>query len=57
MDLAVTNLIIPTRDDMIKSLEKLAEALKKWECLQNLKAIPTATIPVIKAEVDLNKLR
>ena len=34
-----------------------AEALKKWEVIKNVHAIPTAAIPVIKAEVDLDLLR
>jgi len=57
MDVAVTNLFLPSREDMIKSLELLAEELKKWKVIKNLNAIPTAAIPVIKAEVDLNLLR
>lgn len=34
-----------------------AECLEKWEMIQDLNAISTASIPVIKANVDLNKLR
>ena len=57
MDMAVTNLFLPNREKMIESLDKFAENLRKWESIKNLNAISTATIPVIKAEVDLNYLR
>lgn len=57
MDMAVTNLYLPDREKMIESLELFADKMRQWKMIEDLKDIPTATIPVIKANVDLNKLR
>lgn len=57
MDMAVTNLYLPDRESMLESLQLFADKLRQWKMIENLKDIPTATIPVIKAIVDLNKLR
>lgn len=57
MDMAVTNLILPDRECMLESLQLFADKLRQWEMIEDLKDIPTATIPVIKATVDLNKVR
>lgn len=57
MDMAVTNLNLPNREKMIESLDLFADKLREWDMIQDLNAISTATIPVIKAVVDLNKLR
>jgi poly(A) polymerase Pap1 len=57
MDMAVTNLFLPDREKMVESLDIFAENLRKWELIQDLNAISTASIPVIKANVDLNMLR
>jgi hypothetical protein len=57
MDMAVTNLNLPDREQMIVSLDLFAEHLRKWEMIEDLNAISTASVPVIKAVVDLNKLR
>lgn len=57
MDMAVTNLYLPDREKMIESLELFADQMRQWPMIEDLKDIPTATIPVIKAIVDLNKLR
>lgn len=57
MDMAVTNLSLPNREKMIESLDLFADKLREWDMIQDLNAISTATIPVIKAVVDLNKLR
>jgi DNA polymerase sigma len=54
MDIAVTNLFLPDREKMIESLDLFAAKLQKWEMIQDMNAISTATIPVIKAIVDLN---
>jgi hypothetical protein len=54
MDMAVTNLYLPDREKMIECLDLFAENIKKWEMIQDLNAISTASIPVIKANVDLN---
>ena len=42
---------------MIESLDLFAERLQKWEMIEDLNAISTASVPVIKATVDLNQLR
>ena len=57
MDMAVTNLYLPDREKMIESLELFADKMRQWKMIEDLKDIPTATIPVIKATVDLNRLR
>ena len=57
MDMAVTNLFLPDREKMIENLDLFADNLRKWEMIQDLNAISTASIPVIKATVDLNQLR
>lgn len=57
MDMAVTNLNLPDREQMIVSLDLFAEHLQKWEMIEDLNAISTASVPVIKATVDLNRLR
>ena len=54
MDMAVTNLFLPDRDKMLETLDLFANALDKWETIKDLNAISTASIPVIKANVDLN---
>ena len=54
MDMAVTNLFLPDREKMIENLDIFADNLRKWEMIQDLNAISTASIPVIKATVDLN---
>ncbi len=55
--MAVTNLILPDREKMIENLDLFAANLQKWVMIQDMNAISTATIPVIKAIVDLNQLR
>ena len=57
MDMAVINLFLPDREKMVESLDIFADNLRKWEMIQDLNAISTASIPVIKATVDLNQLR
>jgi len=54
MDMAVTNLFLPDRDKMLETLDLFANALDKWDTIKDLNAISTASIPVIKANVDLN---
>lgn len=57
MDMAVTNLDLPDRERMVESLGVFADCLEKWNVIKNLNRISTASIPVIKAIVDLNQLR
>lgn len=54
MDMAVTNLFLPDREKMIETLDLFAGNLQKWDLIKDLNAISTASIPVIKANVDLN---
>lgn len=42
---------------MIDEMHNLAEGLSQWELVQDLKAIDTASIPVIKAKINLKQLR
>jgi DNA polymerase sigma len=57
MDMAVTNLFLPDRQKMIDSLDLFADYLQKWDIIKDLNAISTASIPVIKANIDLKLLR
>jgi len=57
MDIVVTGLGLTERYEMVQELERLADALVEWEHIKDLKEISTATIPVIKANVDLRALR
>jgi DNA polymerase sigma len=49
MDMAVTGLSINDRYEMIDEMHKLSNGLGKWDLVSDLKAIDTASIPVIKA--------
>lgn len=42
---------------MIDEMHNLAEGLNQWDLVQDLKAIDTASIPVIKAKINLKQLR
>lgn len=42
---------------MIDEMHNLADGLNTWELVQDLKAIDTASIPVIKAKINLKVLR
>jgi len=57
MDLAIQGLYIPDREDMIDKLELMAEEIQKWQCIKKMKAISTASIPVIKVVSDFNMNR
>lgn len=54
MDMAVTGLNIIDRQEMIDEMHKLKMGLSKWDLVQDLKAIDTASIPVIKGVSKLN---
>jgi hypothetical protein len=56
MDMAVTNLDLADREKMIDALQMFTEKMRSWDMIEDLKSIPTATIPVIKGTIDLNKL-
>lgn len=51
MDMAVTGLSIGDRESMVEDLRSLAAQLETWNLVRDLKAIDTASIPVIKAQV------
>jgi DNA polymerase sigma len=53
MDLAVTGLHIDDRYQMVNDLKNLATGLQEWKVIESMKAIETASIPVIKLKVDL----
>ena len=57
MDMVVTGLDIPERQVMIEDIQKLAEALEGWDLIQDMKALETASIPVIKAKINLKILK
>lgn len=57
MDMAVTNLFLPDRQKMIDCLDLFADYLRKWDIIKDLNAISTASIPVIKGNIDLKVLR
>jgi hypothetical protein len=41
---------------MIDDMHSLADQLRKWDLIVDLKAIDTASIPVIKANISLSKI-
>jgi len=53
MDMAVTGLDISDRTTLIEDLHTLTKALDSWDLITDLKSIETASIPVIKAKIDL----
>ena len=53
MDMAVTGLDISDRTTLIEDLHTLTQALDSWDLIKELKSIETASIPVIKAKIDL----
>jgi DNA polymerase sigma len=57
MDLAISGLNIPDREDMIEKLTMMADAIEKWPYKKKLKAITTASIPVIKVDIDIDRMR
>lgn len=42
---------------MIYEMHSLAEGLRQWDLVEDLKPIDTAAIPVIKAKINLKLLR
>lgn len=57
MDMAVTGLDISDRTTLIEDLHTLTSALGAWHLVEELKSIETASIPVIKAKIDLKQIR
>lgn len=57
MDVAVTGLYMEDRYSVIIELNKLGNALQKWQVIDSYKCIETASIPVIKLKIDVLKLR
>ena len=56
MDIAVTGLRIEDKDAMIDDLHALEDEIKKWPIVKDLKAIHTASIPVIKANLSMKAI-
>ena len=56
MDMAVTGLDITNREALVEDMHTLADGLREWNLVDDLKTIATASIPVIKARVDLRKV-
>lgn len=56
MDMAVTGLDITNREALVEDMHTLADGLQSWDLIDDLKTIATASIPVIKAKVDLRKV-
>lgn len=57
MDLVVTGLKIEGREDVVDHIQILKEHFENYEYFSNIKAIESASIPVIKLEADLSKIR
>lgn len=57
MDLAVTGLKIDSREDMIDDLLSLGSMVQKWTLIKDYKAIETASIPVIKANIPIIEIQ
>lgn len=57
MDMAITGLEISDRTTLIEDMHTLTQALGSWDLVQELKSIETASIPVIKAKIDLREIR
>ena len=56
MDIAVTGLRIEDRLAMIDDLHALEIQVMKWSLVKDLKAIDTASIPVIKAQLSMKAI-
>ena len=54
--MAVTGLDITNREALVEDMHTLADGLQSWDLIDDLKTIATASIPVIKAKVDLRKV-
>ena len=57
MDMAITGLEITDRQTLIEDMHTLTEALDSWDLVKEIKSIETASIPVIKAKIDLVQIR
>lgn len=57
MDLVITGLKIEGRDDVINCIRTLKTHFDMYEWFTNVKAIESASIPVIKLEADLQVVR
>ena len=57
MDIVINGLEISDRSTLIDDMHTLARALDDWDLIHDLKSIETASIPVIKAKIDLMKIR
>ena len=57
MDMAVRGLDISDRTTLIEDMLTLTQALDAWDLVEKLVSIETASIPVIKAQIDLKQIR
>ena len=57
MDMAVRGLDISDRTTLIEDMHTLTQALDAWDLIEKLVSIETASIPVIKAQIDLKQIR
>ena len=57
MDMAVRGLDISDRTTLIEDMHTLTQALDAWDLVEKLVSIETASIPVIKAQIDLKQIR
>lgn len=57
MDLVITGLKIESRDDTIEHIKALTQHFGDWVYFRNIKAIEGASVPIIKLEADLQKIR
>lgn len=57
MDLVITGLKIENREDVIDHIRTLTQHFEEWAYFSNIKAIEGASIPIIKLEADLQKVR
>lgn len=57
MDLVIIGLKIENRDDIVEHIRILAQYFEESEYFRNINAIEGASIPVIKLEVDLQRIR
>lgn len=57
MDLVITGLKIERREDAIEHIRILTQHFEDCDYFKNIKAIEGASVPIIKLEADLQKIR
>lgn len=56
MDIAVTGMRIDSRDDMVDDLHSLGDQVQKWSLIHDFKKHEKASIPVIKAILNMSEV-